>query len=1031
MYSCITYCLIGQNSLITPSLPTIIPTAPEASKLIGQIQFPVSYNTGLATIEIPIYEIKLSNLTIPIKLSYTSSGFKPNIFSEVGTGWSFIAEPQVARQVNGHPDEQYFLRSGFGNFTKLNDADLATMFYNQSDQEFLPDQFFYKLPKRSGSFFTNRDYYNQEITGFATVPYEPIKISSNSQLSQIDIIDSDGTVYQFTGQESSSNITGPYYYSAFKAKSITTPHNEIVTFQYNSPVRKSNKKSYVEHAQLDILQILNQSAINGSLKYSGCDILSYRSQYGINSDVGSCPTSDYSKDYFDCLIKYQLFKPTEAGGTRTLYHVKRGNGMNDNELSYMASTRIDYNDRSQTSTANFCSKITFPGGTVNIVMIRPPARYNSENEVIMKEIIVRNEQQDIIRWVKFDIDYSGWERPRLDAVLFCDKTGVVQECYSMEYNGADTNFLSYHDYSSDRVNSWGYITSNDLQIPNISFKRSFYLNSLEPQLDNLHFKTGDDRDYYYTEPYTYPQVTMLKKITYPTGGYSTFEYEPARFFHPKKLQTLYDGCQRIKKIDNYTLDGQLASRRSFKYGANESGLGMAVQPLNDEDFITSKLISVYINNGSNSWDHEFNIHRTEISSRPLMDDYLEASSSIVYDQVTEYIEDAEGNNSGKTEYIYDYSNLESIRNRRLIEADDEYPDSPYLPIYKSDYLKKYKAWDTGKQKEVNTYKKVGKNYSLISKNSFSYLSKGGETVKMLLYHPLFDIMYKNPPCGEMSQLNMALGQCMDSPKMRFIFRGDNSFVSGAKLLQQKEEIQYTDDGEIRTTSSYKYNDNLMPTETIVTDSENNLRKQENKYPQDYSDNVSVEMVKRNIIEPVIGQFSYLGTTPLYKSFSPYKIENNIFVPHYIETAKGDEPMKQEILFDKYDSKGNILGITQKGSLKATYLWGYGSLFPVAKIEGMSYSEVEQAIGISTIQQIANANVPSILQSYCDNIRTSLSSRDVLVTTYTYKPLVGVASITDPSGIVIYYEYDDHNRLKEIYIIENNVRKIIQAYSYAY
>jgi YD repeat-containing protein len=52
-------------------------------------------------------------------------------------------------------------------------------------------------------------------------------------------------------------------------------------------------------------------------------------------------------------------------------------------------------------------------------------------------------------------------------------------------------------------------------------------------------------------------------------------------------------------------------------------------------------------------------------------------------------------------------------------------------------------------------------------------------------------------------------------------------------------------------------------------------------------------------------------------------------------------------------------------------------------------------------------------------------------TYTYKPLVGMLSSTNPRGVTTYYEYDTFNRLKQTYIIENGEKKILQKYDYHY
>jgi len=55
----------------------------------------------------------------------------------------------------------------------------------------------------------------------------------------------------------------------------------------------------------------------------------------------------------------------------------------------------------------------------------------------------------------------------------------------------------------------------------------------------------------------------------------------------------------------------------------------------------------------------------------------------------------------------------------------------------------------------------------------------------------------------------------------------------------------------------------------------------------------------------------------------------------------------------------------------------------------------------------------------------------LVATYKYKPLVGVIEMTDPRGVTTYYDYDNFGRLKEIYMNENGVKKVIESYKYNY
>ena len=54
--------------------------------------------------------------------------------------------------------------------------------------------------------------------------------------------------------------------------------------------------------------------------------------------------------------------------------------------------------------------------------------------------------------------------------------------------------------------------------------------------------------------------------------------------------------------------------------------------------------------------------------------------------------------------------------------------------------------------------------------------------------------------------------------------------------------------------------------------------------------------------------------------------------------------------------------------------------------------------------------------------------DAMMTTYTYKPLVGISSETDPSGRTTFYEYDIFGRLKSV---KDEEKKIVKVYQYNY
>ena len=114
----------------------------------------------------------------------------------------------------------------------------------------------------------------------------------------------------------------------------------------------------------------------------------------------------------------------------------------------------------------------------------------------------------------------------------------------------------------------------------------------------------------------------------------------------------------------------------------------------------------------------------------------------------------------------------------------------------------------------------------------------------------------------------------------------------------------------------------------------------------------------------------------------------------------------------------------------TYIWGYNNSIPVAKIENINYADISGTV-ISNIQDhsFTNSSEYSDIQADVNYLKTQLSSlindARYMVTLYTYDPLIGMTSQTDPNGITTYYEYDDFGRLRNVKDKDDNILKHLE------
>ncbi|WEK70992.1 MAG: hypothetical protein P0Y62_05400 [Candidatus Chryseobacterium colombiense] len=162
--------------------------------------------------------------------------------------------------------------------------------------------------------------------------------------------------------------------------------------------------------------------------------------------------------------------------------------------------------------------------------------------------------------------------------------------------------------------------------------------------------------------------------------------------------------------------------------------------------------------------------------------------------------------------------------------------------------------------------------------------------------------------------------------------------------------------------------------------------------------------------------------------------NNVsYLSNQIQASFGSAALETQVTYDLYDAKGNILQYTTKEGVPTSIIWGYSGTQPIAKIIGLPYSAVSGLAANSIEASDADASNPSneaALISALDSFRNLPALANLQVSTYTYDPLIGVTSVTPPSGVREIYIYDSANRLKEIRQGSTS-GKVIKEFKYNY
>lgn len=974
-------------------------TTPDMAALAQNVSYPINYSTGTPQISIPLYTIQCGTLTLPLSLTYNASGVKvDDVSGMVGQGWSLTGIPAISRHQQGHFDNQYECNfQTYGNRTYDYVERLLDSSNPWSTTDELPDEYYYQLGNKSGMFL-----YVMEPNGaglnYASLPYNDVRITlTDATYKYFTLTDDDGTIYKFNGGKDYAPVPGGIEESGWKASCMISANGmDSIRFYYDDIA------SFTLNQNNDSYTVIDDFYSSGYNRWPrGYMYTNY------NMIVGLAEGTE-TEEIMKAPIVYKT-----TGNNRYSYQVDDyGNLYSDNQPTVSPLGFHDY----VVTRAALPQTIMYKGNSVTFGIVG----IHGHNKI--STIIVKNSQNQIVRYIKLEYDhYQNTSRTFLKSISFTDNTGnTVKEKYTFTYEKPD-----YLPVSGNRgIDFWGYYNGGNKQdggtlVPKMVLTSSIdYPSYHSPQYYSGSVNIGATGWYSRASDEQYMVYGTLKSITYPTGAKDefTFEANQVKFsgdsiesdFYitdhllavPNKANTYYVGGLRIKQIKSI-VDGDSVNYRTFQY--NSDGTGDSPIDKSTNYFVSDKRKYYYV-----SWA---NVHAPSVvssryrvvSSFPLLPLTFGNGAVVMYSEVTEYNGKSATDNNGKT--VYQYS----------------VPDYKWTLIdYHTKLFNKYKDWQYGHLTQKAVYRRSGNSYSLVRKEDYSYFNgclvgkvwAGEYTIESFTnYFGSSIIPY---PQGTLQYMGGTYGYDVWSynltGKTTTIY-GDN----GYSLVSQEgytRSIPYCTlvTGKTSTQNGETYTESYQ-------------------YPYHFGSTAPYNtMLTKNVLNPVITTTS---TRNGHTIVSKYPYAANYFKPSALQMNFNGEGLAERITYS-YDNKGNKVQASKDGRENVVFLYGYNSQYIVAVIENATYSEVLTVLGSYQIASIRDNSQPSESQwTLLDGLRNNTSHKDWHVTTYKYKPLVGVCKMTDPAGQIYTYEYDDLGRLisKNQYI--NNSEITLESYDYHY
>ncbi|GEN76927.1 hypothetical protein [Chryseobacterium hagamense] len=507
------------------------------------------------------------------------------------------------------------------------------------------------------------------------------------------------------------------------------------------------------------------------------------------------------------------------------------------------------------------------------------------------------------------------------------------------------------------------------------------------------------------------------------------------------------GGIRIKEIKRYDNTGQYKYSSKYSYIKNgNSQLSSGV--LFDIPMYTRNIRNGYVRSykcpssfgSGESGNRKVIEDLTELSMRPVIAGMRTQGRTIGYTNVEVIKTDNSNNIKGKE--IFEYYVEPPLQTGDNFLATTEATSARYEFMEARDWrngeLLKYTALNNTN----DTIRTTKREFYLLGAPNISTTYYSERNVKMLFANLISPIDYL--PGGKTLR-NIYGGAILMSPDVeaRGIFPnyiGMNSTFSpgpfpvfikhnDAFLLQKEIATDYFGSKKRSRATEYFYNDSAYPIRLTS--------KKESFIGENVDQNISYKYANQTgnqllIAKNMTGIPLETTTTQTKDGVTKTLGRSETLYPTALPTAQAgtlvlplssvsydvlNNAPSTEVSYDKYDDKGNLLQYTGKDGIPVAIVWGYNKTQPIARVEGMAYDQLISAVSVSGIvtasdNDAADPTKEGLLLDALNSFRKEQALSGKLISTYTYDPLIGVTSITPPSGVRQVYTYDAAGRLKE-------------------